>query len=91
MTPQIYFKQVYPPIQILPYRQPAAPVRPAAPVQQPAAAKPTINPVMPNPIFTQSFSAGLDTPVSGQSAAPVEEEDDGDYFNDLLSILNKRS
>ena len=74
-----------------PVQQPAAPVRPAAPVQQPAAAKPTINPVMPNPIFTQSFSAGLDTPVSGQSAAPVEEEDDGDYFNDLLSILNKRS
>ena len=23
--------------------------------------------------------------------APDEEEDDGDYFNDLLSILNKRS
>ena len=58
---------------------------------QPAAAQPQINPVMPNPIFTQSFGAGLDTPVSGQSAAPVEEEDDGDYFNDLLSILNKRS
>ena len=73
-----------------PVQQPAAPVKPAAPAQ-PASAKPTINPVMPNPIFTQSFGAGLDTPVSGQSAAPVEEEDDGDYFNDLLSILNKRS
>ena len=70
--------------------QAAAPVKPAAPVQ-PAAAKPTINPVMPNPIFTQSFSTGVDTPVSAPSAAPVEEEDDGDYFNDLLSILNKRS
>ena len=74
----------------------AAPVQAAAPVKaaatvQPAAAKPTINPVMPNPIFTQSFNTGVDTPVSAPSAAPVEEEDDGDYFNDLLSILNKRS
>ena len=48
-------------------------------------------PVMPNPIFTQSFSTGMDTPVAAQPAAPAEEEDDGDYFDDLLSILNKRS
>ena len=46
---------------------------------------------MPNPIFTQSFSTGMDTPVATQPAAPAEEEDDGDYFDDLLSILNKRS
>ena len=65
--------------------QPAQPVQPAAPVQQP------INPPMPNPIFTQSFSTGMDTPVAAQPAAPAEEEDDGDYFDDLLSILNKRS
>ena len=45
-----------------------------------------INPVMPNPIFTQSFDA---QPAAKQ--APAEEEDDGDYFDDLLSILNKRS
>ena len=45
---------------------------------------------MPNPIFTQSFSTGVDTPV-GTGAAAEEEEDDGDYFDDLLSILNKRS
>ncbi len=43
------------------------------------------------PIFTQSFSTGMDTPVAAQPAAPAEEEDDGDYFDDLLSILNKRS
>ena len=58
---------------------------PVQPVQ------PQVNPVMPNPIFTQSFSTGMDTPVAAQPAAPAEEEDDGDYFDDLLSILNKRS
>ena len=69
-----------------PAAQPAAaPVQPAQPVQ------PQVNPVMPNPIFTQSFSTGMDTPVATQPAAPAEEEDDGDYFDDLLSILNKRS
>ena len=64
------------------------------PKQQPAPVQPAqqqINPVMPNPIFTQSFSTGMDTPVAAQPAAPAEEEDDGDYFDDLLSILNKRS
>ena len=69
-----------------PAAQPAAaPVQPVQPVQ------PQVNPVMPNPIFTQSFSTGMDTPVAVQPAAPAEEEDDGDYFDDLLSILNKRS
>ena len=62
--------------------QPAEPAKPAAP---------DINPVMPNPIFTQSFSTGVDTPVGTGAAAADEEEDDGDYFDDLLSILNKRS
>ena len=34
-----------------------------------------------------------DTPVSTAPAAKEDDsnEDDGDYFNDLLSILNKRS
>ena len=68
--------------------QPVQPVQPAAPVQP---AQQPINPPMPNPIFTQSFSTGMDTPVAAQPAAPAEEEDDGDYFDDLLSILNKRS
>ena len=68
-----------------PVQQSDAPVRPVQPAQQ------QINPVMPNPIFTQSFSTGMDTPVAAQPAAPAEEEDDGDYFDDLLSILNKRS
>ena len=69
-----------------PAAQPAAaPVQPVQPVQ------PQVNPVMPNPIFPQSFSTGMDTPVAAQPAAPAEEEDDGDYFDDLLSILNKRS
>ena len=31
------------------------------------------------------------TQPAAQPAAPAEEEDDGDYFDDLLSILNKRS
>ena len=69
-----------------PAAQPAA-----APVQPVQPAQPQVNPVMPNPIFTQSFSTGMDTPVAAQPAAPAEEEDDGDYFDDLLSILNKRS
>ena len=69
-----------------PAAQPAsAPVQPVQPVQ------PQVNPVMPNPIFTQSFSTGMDPPVAAQPAAPAEEEDDGAYFDDLLSILNKRS
>lgn len=68
--------------------QPVQPVQPTAPVQP---AQQPINPPMPNPIFTQSFSTGMDTPVAAQPAAPAEEEDDGDYFDDLLSILNKRS
>ena len=68
--------------------QAVQPVQPAAPVQP---AQQPINPPMPNPIFTQSFSTGMDTPVAAQPAAPAEEEDDGDYFDDLLSILNKRS
>ena len=46
---------------------------------------------MPNPVYSNVFDAGLDTPVAAPKAAPVEEEDDSDYFNDLLSILNKRS
>ena len=76
---------------VLPHHAPgkghghAARVDPVQPVQ------PQVNPVMPNPIFTQSFSTGMDTPVAAQPAAPAEEEDDGDYFDDLLSILNKRS
>ena len=45
---------------------------------------------MPNPIFTQSFSTGVGTQPAA-APAPAEEEDDGDYFDDLLSILNKRS
>ena len=58
----------------------------AQPAQRTAAPQQDINPVMPNPIFPQSFDA---QPAAKQ--APAEEEDDGDYFDDLLSILNKRS
>ena len=66
------------------------PVEAAQPAETAQPASPDISPVMPNPIFTQSFNTGVDTQV-GASAAPAEEEDDGDYFDDLLSILNKRS
>ena len=75
--------------------QPAQPAAPAAaqpaaqPVrQQPAARQPSAP--LPNTVFSGDvFGAGLD---AGASKAPAqEEEDDGDYFNDLLSILNKRS
>ena len=68
----------------------AQPVEAAQPAEKAQPAAPDINPVMPNPIFTQSFNTGVDTQV-GAAPAPAEEEDDGDYFDDLLSILNKRS
>ena len=63
----------------------------AQPAEKAQPASPDISPVMPNPIFTQSFNTGVDTQVGASSQAPAEEEDDGDYFDDLLSILNKRS
>ena len=75
------------------YAQPVQPVQPVQPIQpqytQPAPQP--VQPVMPNPVYSNVFDAGLDTPVAAPKAAPVEEEDDSDYFNDLLSILNKRS
>ena len=47
----------------------------------------------PNPVFSNVFNPNVDTPVSTAPAAKEDDsnEDDGDYFNDLLSILNKRS
>ena len=42
-------------------------------------------------LYAYCDNPGMDTPVAAQPAAPAEEEDDGDYFDDLLSILNKRS
>ena len=68
--------------------------QPVAPVQQPAAPAqpaPAVQPVIPSPVFSQVFNAGVDTPVAAPKATEPDDEDDGDYFNDLLSILNKRS
>ena len=52
-----------------------------------------MDPVIPNPVFSNVFNPNVDTPVSTTPVSQPEpaEEDDGDYFNDLLSILNKRS
>ena len=63
---------------------------PAAPAPAPA---PAADPVIPNPVFSNVFNPNVDTPVSTAPAAKEDDsnEDDGDYFNDLLSILNKRS
>ena len=54
---------------------------------------PAADPVIPNPVFSNVFNPNVDTPVSTAPAAKEDDssEDDGDYFNDLLSILNKRS
>ena len=83
VQPQYVQQPVQQPMQPQ-YAQPIQ--QPMQPMQQPA------NPVIPNPVFSNVFDAGLDTPVAAQpKAAPAQEEDDGDYFNDLLSILNKRS
>ncbi len=61
----------------------------AAPAAEPAAAEPETEPAMPSPVFSQVFEPDAETPVTDTQAPP--EEDDGDYFNDLLNILNKRS
>jgi len=55
--------------------------------------EPAADPVIPNPVFSNVFNPNVDTPVSTAPAAKEDDsnEDDGDYFNDLLSILNKRS
>ena len=73
-----------------PAAAPAAPRPAAAPAPAPA---PAADPVIPNPVFSNVFNPNVDTPVSTAPAAKEDDsnEDDGDYFNDLLSILNKRS
>ena len=65
----------------------------AAPAAPPPAPAPAADPVIPNPVFSNVFNPNVDTPVSTAPAAKEDDssEDDGDYFNDLLSILNKRS
>ena len=77
-----------------PAAAPAAPRPAAAPAPAPATAPaPAADPVIPNPVFSNVFNPNVDTPVSTAPAAKEDDsnEDDGDYFNDLLSILNKRS
>ncbi|MCI6248364.1 cell division protein FtsZ [bacterium] len=71
----------------------AAAAAPAAPKAETPKAKPAVDPVIPNPVFSNVFNPNVDTPVSTTPVSQPEpaEEDDGDYFNDLLSILNKRS
>ena len=65
-----------------PAAQPAAaPVQPVQPVQ------PQVNPVMPNPIFTQSFSTGMDTPVAAQPAAPAHSRKVAARSIHLLRVL----
>ena len=75
---------------VAPAVAPAAPRPAAAPAPAPA---PAADPVIPNPVFSNVFNPNVDTPVSTAPAAKEDDsnEDDGDYFNDLLSILNKRS
>ena len=77
-----------------PAAAPAAPRPAAAPAPAPAPTPaPAADPVIPNPVFSNVFNPNVDTPVSTAPAAKEDDssEDDGDYFNDLLSILNKRS
>lgn len=69
---------------------PAPAPAPAEPAPAPVAPAQQADPVMPSPVFSQVFEPEAETPVDTQ-AAPDDDEDDGDYFNDLLSILNKRS
>ena len=73
-----------------PAAAPAQPVAPAAPVTPEPAPAPVEqpDPVIPNPVFNEVFGTGIDTTPG--KPADDDDEDDGDYFNDLLSILNKR-
>ena len=51
-----------------------------------------MDPGIPSPVFSQVFNTDIGSaPSTDSKANDQEEEDDGDYFNDLLSILNKRS
>ena len=72
--------------------QPAQPAQPAAPVMPEPTPEPAPverpDPVIPNPVFNDVFGTGIDTAPA--KSADDDDEDDGDYFNDLLSILNKR-
>ena len=68
--------------------QQQAAAQPAAPKEAPA---PAVEPVIPSPVFSQVFNTDIGSPAAAPKPAEPEEEDDGDYFNDLLSILNKRS
>ena len=69
-----------------PAAQPAA-----APVQPCSLSSRRSTPSCPTRSSPSPSAPAMDTPVAAQPAAPAEEEDDGDYFDDLLSILNKRS
>ena len=74
--------------------RPAAAPKEAAPAPAPAPepAAPSVDPVIPSPVFSQVFNTDIGgAPATDSKANDQDEEDDGDYFNDLLSILNKRS
>ena len=72
--------------------RPAAPAKEPAPAPAPEPAAPSVDPVIPSPVFSQVFNTDIGSaPSTDSKANDQEEEDDGDYFNDLLSILNKRS
>ena len=82
------------PIQAAMNAQRAAQPAPAAQPVQPAPAPepaPAPDPVIPSPVFSQVFNTDISAPAADTKAADQDDEDDGDYFNDLLSILNKRS
>src|SRR5699024_3343801 len=72
--------------------QPAQPAQPAAPVMPEPTPEPAPverpDPVIPNPVFNDVFGTGIDTAPA--KSTDDDDEDDGDYFNDLLSILDKR-
>ena len=79
---------VAPAAPVVPEPTPApAPAPAAEPAPAASAAADRSNPVIPNPVFNDVFGTGFDAP---NKAAADDEEDDSDYFNDLLSILNKR-
>ncbi|MGN0974642.1 MAG: cell division protein FtsZ [Gemmiger sp.] len=82
MQSQQAARPVQQPVQpVQPVQQPVQPVQPAQPVRP---ARPAADTTIPNPVFgSDVFGAGIEDDHS-------DEEDDGDYFNDLLSILNKR-
>lgn len=63
------------------------PAAPAPAVNNPGFGS---NAVMPTPVFNSDAAQGSARANEGYSAEPAAEENDTDYFNDILNLLNNK-